>query len=130
MATQMLNFGGTLKATSVALNNGSTVIPIEGTGDVAFQLNSSRTQGSTVIVFSMVLNNRNEDNQNAKVNIWLANGNSIQAEQLVSVGKDIIVVPGRPISLDYKINLTPTNALYATTDLPGEVDLVVSTVQM
>lgn len=130
MATQMLNFGGTLKATSVAVNNGSKVIPVEGTSDSEFQLRSSRTQGSTIIIFSMVLNNRNQNNESAKVNIWISNNNSLQEDELISVGKDIVVVPGRPVSLDYKVNLTPNNALYATTDLPNFVDIVVSTVQM
>jgi len=128
MATQMLNFGGTVSANAIGQNNGSRVIAQQGAPDSQFQLQTTRAQGSTIIVFSIVLNNTGT--ANATVDLSIVDSGRIIPSEIVSIGKGITVVPGRAVSLDYKINLLPTNALYITSSLPGSVDVVISTVQM
>lgn len=127
MATKMLNFGGTITATTVGDNNGSCVIPISGRPDDMFTLRSSREEGSVVIIFSMVLNNQLTD-ENVTVDLWVVNEKKFGAP--VSVGKSITLVPGRPVSLDYKVNLTETDGLYVVADKRNGAAIVISAVQM
>ena len=127
MAAKMLNFGGTITASTLGQGNGSCVIAKAGTSDPAFALRSERADGSTVIIFSMVLNNKLTTTDNINVDLWLVDNNNLS--NAVSVGKGITVVPGRPISLDYKITMTPSNSLYVTATSPN-VEIVISAVQM
>ena len=130
--TKMSNFGGTITATNLANNNGSELIKVAGISTDNWTLRSERGVGTTVIVFSMVLTNRS--NANATVNVALANSTSSESRpdeiDPVYVAKDVVVVPGRPVSLDYKINMTPENALYVCADVANVVDIVVSAVQL
>lgn len=128
MAAKMLNFGGLITASTLVQGNGSCVIAKAGTSDAAFALRSERADGSTIIIFSMVLNNTLTTTDNVDVDLWLVENNNLANK--VSVGKGITVVPGRPISLDYKITMTPSNSLYVVASRTSAVEIVISAVQM
>lgn len=126
MATKMSNFGGTIKATQIDDFDNSKIIPTYGVCDV-WNISSERDSGTYVIIFSMVLNNKS--NENVDVDIGLLN-NGASSDKMTYVGKNVTVVPGRPVSLDYKVNLTSSNELYVAASQADAVDILISAVQL
>ena len=130
MAATMLNFGGKITTNAVGTTgNGSCIIKQNGQSDSQFALRSSRDDGSTIIIFSTILNYIADSGDYAKVNLFMVDNNS-GIDKKVSVGNEITVVPGRPVSLDYKITMTANDLLYVTCEPANAVDIVISAVQM
>lgn len=127
---KMLNFGGHIRATDVSNIESAKVIPVSGTPGSNLEIQTTRDAGKEVIIFSIVLNNNRTDQTNVKVNLFVFPEDN--ANKKVSVGGGVIVIPGRPVSLDYKINLKPNDSMYVTYSggNAGDCDILISAVQM